>query len=353
MQVEAKKYEYIDSLRGIAILLVILVHVGYVIPGNRSFFPPLLEKIIFDGAYGVHLFFIVSALTLMMSHYNRLNESNPTRNFFIRRFFRITPLFYLAIIYFTLIVPFIFGTRAIGETVNIGKLIASFLFIDPYIPGYRDGYVPGGYTISIEFIFYLIVPFLCSRIRNLNSSLIFMLASLVLSMGYTHFSGDSMPHKSLFFQLPVFSFGFLVYWWDRDSSKDISVWVTLSIMFFIFFLYYGVPNHFIFGFALMFLVITLMKRPLGLLSNRVLSAIGKVSYSMYIFHFVIIGILNNNHFIKLLNVTDIYKSLLNFVGMYLLVFIITFIISNITYRLIEVPGQNLGRKLIIKLDQQK
>ncbi len=92
---EPKKYEYIDSLRGIAILLVILTHVRQ----HLRFFPELINQITLDGHLGVQLFFIVSAFTLTMSYYSRINEQNKTKNFFIRRFFIIVPLYYLAIVF--------------------------------------------------------------------------------------------------------------------------------------------------------------------------------------------------------------------------------------------------------------
>ena len=51
-----------------------------------------------DSARGVELFFVVSALTLCLSSAARSNrEALPTLNFYIRRFFRIAPMFYIAI----------------------------------------------------------------------------------------------------------------------------------------------------------------------------------------------------------------------------------------------------------------
>lgn len=54
-----KKYEYIDSLRGIAILMVIFVHIGVVLDNTLLYFPEdtILHKIIWSGGYGVQLFF--------------------------------------------------------------------------------------------------------------------------------------------------------------------------------------------------------------------------------------------------------------------------------------------------------
>ena len=80
--------------------------------------------------------------------------------------------------------------------------------------------------------------------------------------------------------------------------------------------------------------------------------IGKVSFSMYIIHFFVIQILESLGFVKIIPITNLASSLLNFCMLYLAVALITFLIANITYKLIEIPGQNLGKKIIKKLDQQ-
>src|SRR5262245_32766165 len=76
------RYAYIDALRGYAILGVISVHTSGAVPhlGGR------LRDLATSGQYGVHLFFVVSALTLVMSWHAR---SDGTYRFYIRRLFRI------------------------------------------------------------------------------------------------------------------------------------------------------------------------------------------------------------------------------------------------------------------------
>ncbi len=78
-----------------AILGVILVH------SSQSVAPTNVTLLWFmgEGARGVQLFYVASALTLCMSWVARSShETFPIRNFYIRRFFRIAPMFYLAIL---------------------------------------------------------------------------------------------------------------------------------------------------------------------------------------------------------------------------------------------------------------
>ena len=95
---EAGKLKFIDSLRGLAILMVVMIHVSQV--GDAEY--PLFFQNIFNfGRYGVQLFFMCSAFTIFLSFERRSKiDKYPILFFFTRRFFRIAPLFYIAILYY-------------------------------------------------------------------------------------------------------------------------------------------------------------------------------------------------------------------------------------------------------------
>ena len=57
-----RKFEYIDALRGIAVLGVFLVHTTDYGPEND--YSGIIEKIFLFGVRGVQLFFVASAFTL-------------------------------------------------------------------------------------------------------------------------------------------------------------------------------------------------------------------------------------------------------------------------------------------------
>jgi peptidoglycan/LPS O-acetylase OafA/YrhL len=91
-----KKIEHIDSLRGVAILMVILVHTSQSITGNRMWVDIIAEY----GQLCVQLFFVISAYTLCMSGKVRAEEKHATKIFYIKRFFRIAPHYYLGIVFY-------------------------------------------------------------------------------------------------------------------------------------------------------------------------------------------------------------------------------------------------------------
>ena len=78
------RFRYIDAIRGYAILMVIAVHTSH-------YFSELsapLATITAQGARGVQLFFVVSALSLCFSWTARKESAGA---FYARRFFRIAP----------------------------------------------------------------------------------------------------------------------------------------------------------------------------------------------------------------------------------------------------------------------
>lgn len=124
--------------------------------------------------------------------------------------------------------------------------------------------------------------------------------------------------------------------------------ITMFIFCFI-----KLPEHIMFSAVGFILLLTLNIYPYKILSNRIIANIGTVSYSMYFIHFIVIGIFNSLGINQFINVTNLSSSLINFLLMYIVITVITFLIAKITYQIIEVPGQNLGKKLIKKLNQQK
>ncbi|MDR2954857.1 MAG: acyltransferase [Prevotella sp.] len=358
---EPKKYQYIDSLRGIAVLLVILVHVGTVLDNTTQYFPQegLLLNIIHNGAYGVQLFFVVSAFTLMMSHYNRLDEPDKNRNFFIRRFFRIAPMFYLAIVYFTFFryVNIDFPHFDFSP-VPLKCLLSEATFTSSLFPPFTNNYVPGGWSVSVEFLFYLSLPLICSKIKNFNSALILFFSTLLFAIIADPIIKANTYHPyyhsfNFFIQLPVFPLGIIGYFYLNRKEHDIKPvsWIFAAILILIF-CYIAIPKNIMFSLVFVLLLIIQAKYSFKLFSNRLLAAVGKVSFSMYLVHFALVYFFNKIHFSYVLGIDGFGTSFLNFILMYAIVVTLTFVISSLTYRLIELPGQNIGRRIIKNLNKK-
>src|SRR5262249_8761487 len=83
----------LDVLRGLAIAGVMAIHVSQSFPSGVR----IVDFVCGSGWVGVNVFYFVSAMTMCLMWTQRATEANPTRKFYIRRFLRIAPLFWLAI----------------------------------------------------------------------------------------------------------------------------------------------------------------------------------------------------------------------------------------------------------------
>src|SRR5258706_12846498 len=106
-------------------------------------------------AIGVQLLYVVRAFTIFLTFtQHRAKEKNYITNFFIRRFFRIAPMYYLGIVYYL----FQDGMGArywLGDAAEIsGWNILSNLFFGPSCnPYWITRVVPGGCAIAVARFF--------------------------------------------------------------------------------------------------------------------------------------------------------------------------------------------------------
>ncbi|MBK8620159.1 MAG: hypothetical protein IPN96_24410, partial [Anaerolineales bacterium] len=172
------------------------------------------------------ILYVASALTLFLSLGTRKKiETRPVLNFFIRRFFRIAPLFYLAIILYTWYdgnAPRYFAPNGI----QWWYIPLTAFFLNGWLPETINSVVPGGWSIAVEMIFYLTVPYLFSKLKDVNTTLRFIFISLILANVlsilivnfYTPFFKTDQQYLVtsfsdfwFFSQLPVFALGILLY----------------------------------------------------------------------------------------------------------------------------------------------
>ena len=353
-----KKLDYVDTLRCLAILGVIMVHTDNFVQSNLSHG---ISQIISLGAKGVQLFFIASAFTLYLSFEKRLTKENyPVKNFFTRRIFRIAPMYYLAIVYY-LIQYAIVNREASAKVFDIttSTIIANFTFTHGFNPYWINNLVPGGWSIAVEMTFYAVMPFIFSRIKNINQAFNLFTGSLVfsflLNLLFTHYpliSSQSVWADFLYFyfpnQFPVFCLGMIMYFIiiKGQGIKEISrlsflVFGICVLVPFLFFRQTILTVNFFVGVGFLFFAIFLSKRRIPLLVNPVTQYIGIRSFSMYLVHFAVIFWLTQLNFVNY-----VQNPILNYVIRFLLVTGFSVILSTVFYALIEVPFQNLGKKLI-------
>lgn len=364
------KKKYIDSIRGVAILMVILVHSSQSIANLNLG----LKVLSVYGQMGVQLFFLASAYTLCLSSTNRINESNPIKKYTIRRFFRIAPAYYIGIFIYFLLSAFqnlrIYNELKPDSQYSILNIFTNITFIHGFYPPANNNIVPGGWSIGTEIAFYIIFPLLykISTRKKLYKikffifwvflSLIFSQATIFLVYFFTNFTltnTNYFLYLNIITQLPVFCIGIGYYFIEAKLKRtnftvDFLIFLLITLISIFFYWKINIEHFksfvpFISGISFIFLF--KIFRNNEILNHPILMKIGKLSYSMYLIHFVFAWHLKLLFLDKL---TKLFDPNFLLVLVFLCSVLCSFLVSLLSHKYIEKPFINIGRLIIKKMN---
>ena len=374
---ETKHFNYINAVRGIAFLAVIACHAALCVaefPGS------LLIK---AGGWGVQLFFLASAITLCYSLDERSKtDSYPVLFFYIRRLFRIAPLFWIAIIFywtFTAIMPQFWLGQWAPYGIKKSYFILTALFLHGWHPYTFNSIVPGGWSIAVEMNFYIVFPLLFLKLNTFKKSAIAVLIGIFvlpkleqpfreyLNIHFYHgMEGGVFPFFSAQWfpaQIGVFLIGMFTYYClqcpeiKRLTSKRFlsSAGLLILILMCLRLLQHGENGPMkcaITTIAMGIFIVSMSHSLIPLVVNSVICYIGTISYSCYIVHFAALGITLNILGVTLTNEQHHYNAggamsnFLLFSEIFFIALLLTIGLSTLTLHLVEKPGIAIGRKII-------
>jgi len=376
-EAEKPKYAFVDALRGYAVLLVITCHTG----GMFAELPYPLKKLTNLGWHGVQLFFLVSCVTLMISwRDDEAKNRVSVARFWHRRFFRIAPMYFLAALFYFIIEP---PPGGFDPT----QLLASFAFVNAWhptlIPTTPGGWmvVPGGWSIGVEFTFYMLFPLIAMNVRSPRGALMFCVIALALGCVLNPIAYAALVDKYgvgptenfIYFwfpnQLSVFALGtvlFVVLTRLRMATQGVAVSalkryaMPLMVACFaaaILIANIHLPHRLPFALpgivpallamSLVFMLVTMVlaASPDSVFVNHPIRALGTVSFSAYLLHFAVLHQLPRL-FPSVFDVHAVgWAAIATFVVLWVVAVGVTFALSSVTYRLIESPMIDLGRRL--------
>jgi peptidoglycan/LPS O-acetylase OafA/YrhL len=357
---------WLDSLRGLAVLAVVLVHCGQVARSSG-----FLGHVTAAGQYGVQLFFVISAITISLTYQKHVHKygSSPRSMFawFVRRFFRIAPLYYVAAIVYSfehLILNHRFGSSLYPKPEWAG-FAANLLFIHTWVPSANNSIVPGGWSIGVEVMFYALFPlFMLWNRKSYFKVFLPMvaLASVVFSelVNYEVSGTFLIPINSYLYlwfptQFPVILIGcaFFFAYLDGKIMQTYPKLLSACLLFVLFAaisLALGTWGELSPGvspstFALAFCCLTLIVRGdrIGMISNHLLSRIGTCSYSIYIVHFALLDVVRV--IVKNFSIRHSQSGVSLLLLIVVPVTVGSYVSAMFTRRLVEIPGIKVGHKL--------
>lgn len=357
MQTEPRARFYhpeLDGLRFIAFLLV-FIHNALPILSN-----PFLKKIAEYGWIGVDLFFCLSAFLitkLLVTEYEQAGKIN-IRNFYIRRILRIWPLYF-----FYISLALFFPLQSEISTANILKHVAglatfTYNFVYFYLnPNLILAFVHL-WTISYEEQFYAVIPWVLRKLITFTEESMWALLATIFLLGNSVralFIYLKIEHPAIYL-LPFTHFdsilgGLAIGLGSLDRPLNRFKGSTL--------LFFGVvsnamvfllPNNDINGAGLMLtypllglgtslIIFSAVKKDSHLLTkflgNKLLVYLGRISYGLYIFHFLSLA-LASQICNKILGITSqqisTWSSLVFIIGLSL-----TILFAILSYYWIEKP----------------
>jgi peptidoglycan/LPS O-acetylase OafA/YrhL len=357
-----KRIIEIDGIRGFAILLVISFHyINNQLIESTNFLGKIMAKVTSFGWVGVDLFFVLSGFLIGSVLLNNKISINYFSTFYKRRLVRIFPNYVLLITLFLFIIKsgyfdknyFLTGNNVIPIWSYYLMIHNFFMFASQNL---GNDSICITWSIGIEEQFYLIIPFVLWKLNTkwIPYLMIFIiLVAIVSRMQYEHWIER---YVLLSCRADSLSFGVLIAWFNYKYSlnekipkiKTILIFILLIVFVFCGTIYYlyadlGVYKHTFF--SIIFSICILFALGMNqnfygkILRNKILCWVGSISYSLYLFHYIILGLVH--HFdgkngIIINNSKDVLLTLI--------ALILTFGFSYLVNRFIENPMIKIGKK---------
>ncbi len=343
------RLEGIDLLRGIAVVCVLIYHFFALMHiETHSFFP----FVRYFGVLGVSLFFIISGFLIFRSinsNLQRFGWKSALSLYGLHRFFRIVPAYYVNFLVVLMLAPLTIDASYLFSHGFLKQIAAHLSFSAFFI--YRDSGlgINGAYwTLNIEMLWYLLAPLLLLLFRQTKYYLILALLSLAYlfwidSGSFTSpIDNRDIYAQYLSFQLPgqlvYFIAGILIYRKAASLMQSYPASVRLLFVASLLGVYmytssqtwmiesgFVVRNLFIlFISALLFLLLY----PTHIKVLHPLAWIGKISYSLYLWHMPVLFMLHYadvSHYLSTMQIASVF-------GIFVL------IISAVSYYTVEETG---------------
>jgi peptidoglycan/LPS O-acetylase OafA/YrhL len=183
------RLEGVDLLRGLAIFFVLMNHLNMRlriagVPYTQGL-PDQLASLVWNGQYGVQIFFAVSGFLITSTTLRRWGSLSRVniRDFYLLRFARIAPLLLLLLLVLSALhFAGLYNFVVSAKTGGLGRALFAALTFHVNVLEARRGYLPGNWDIlwslSVEEMFYLFFPPVC-RLLGRGKLLILLLLGFV------------------------------------------------------------------------------------------------------------------------------------------------------------------------------
>lgn len=346
------RLEQLTFTRFLAAISIVIFHYG------RKSFLFDNENVAFVFRHAnvfVSYFFILSGFVLIVAYGNK--SFIAAVDFFRNRFARIYPIYFLAIV-LTLFL------QIRTNSIDLQGLFLNVFMLQAWIPGKLMMFNPPGWSLSVEFLFYAIFPFVFNRFFKKNDFkqtgivvILFWIFSQIfiqtLFLVYPNselvgMDGNPLMHLNEFLIGNLAGFYFIKKLKDKIKNYDFIILLLASLLFFVM----KIPLNLNFNnglLAFLFIpIIIFISLNNGLITKvfqkKPFVFLGQISYGIYILQYPIYSLFSAYSINKYFQISD--SNIVFFIRLVILI-----VVSSITYIYIEKPIQEIiktKKKTILK-----
>ena len=307
-----ERYQWIDSLKGISILGVIMIHSGATGVGG------IIGAVGKYGSSFVQAFLVISAFLA----WKTLESSDSNGQWLMARMTKLAPVYYVAIVIYLIVTG--------GSTYDSGDInpksffnvICHFLFLHGFFPKTCNNLM-GEWYLGVLVIFYFLAPIIHRFVNSLLRAALFF---AILNIGcnyicrfflnsyaddpYAYIYQNYFSSYGIWPQFPTMALGIVLYYIvlriksrpDTIQSRAIALSYASLLLTLVVLKAYGylpignplivtVPT--LYGVAFSIYMIGQCYHPIILFNNKAFKFVGMHSWEMYIFHPLYIYIYNH------------------------------------------------------------
>ncbi len=348
------RYIWIDSLKGISILGVVLIHSGAMNLGGP------ISVVARYGSTFVQAFFVVSVFLVWKSLDGLHSDLTFTKymRWFYHKVIKLVPAYYAAIVLYGLITGGNSYWAGDENPLSIKSIVLHLLFLHGLDPKCCNNILGVEWYVGVLVIFYLLAPFVHKVIDNLPKAVIaFILANMVcnyicgLATGaiipdeYSNIYEEYYCNYGFFSQVPTLLSGVVLYYVlpyiKVNSDRYVKIIVSVLVMILAFavlryhmriesvipFLKVTTPTLYGIFFAVIIISQYIYAGPL--LNNKIWSFFGTKTWEIYLFHFLIFHIFDK-FFATLTNIAIIDWGV-KYIASIILVIIVYTVVNKLIY----------------------
>lgn len=362
---ERIRFDGLDVLRGFAAAIVVFIHVWAL--GGFGGLGVRIDEIV-GGYFGmaVPLFYALSAFALLYGYDRTFFDELTMKKFYIRRFFRLAPLFYILLLVNIIQLYILYGIK-----IDLTRLLLNITFLFSIVPSQQESIVPAGWSIGIEWIFYFLFPLVVLISRSKIFLWITTIILLIISLDFPSLtasvveSSPSLNYINIVKHLVFFLIGALVYKTlpliqsigDKFKRvKKIDLLYVILILYLFYFLSRFARIEILEAALFILLLSWAIVGPSKLFNNKFTRVLGKCSYGLYLLNPLVIDHLSRLHFydyVRDLFANTSHAALYSFVISCFVSLLIITLLSLASYHFIEQPCIKIGNRLINKVSNSK